>query len=431
MSDLVQKGIVNIKDDRKIYLGRNGDRMVNKAGYQTIAEAPMDQHKTIATSLAIIKIENLGCCVANSIFATAAIMDDFAEVDMAEKRKAIQPVAPQKRQAIDGAFQGVTRSQTVPPPVTEQPPVMVPPAPRAPPAPHVQVPSSMPPPPAPPQRTYPFSTVHPLETFPLEPQIQDLTMEDVETQTQKARVPRERRAKVWTNWQLGAREKLHSRGPQDLTMMKIRSHMNPTVWNWLWDDKDAVGSYIGEDETIFVYRGEGEVFSADDAIDTLYLHRKLPHSFLRGPTPYLVASIGVIKDPHYALVDTGSQVNIISERLATQFNLPVKTGSPLELQNASGGCISIVGVCRDVDISTVRRRSLQTFLVTSTNANDLLLGLPWFMSVGARMIVAGKGSAAQEAISIIAEHGTEPTVKAIFSDDLMRTPQGLMMMAKN
>ena len=33
LSYLVQKGIVHIKDDRKIYLGRNGDRMVNKAGY--------------------------------------------------------------------------------------------------------------------------------------------------------------------------------------------------------------------------------------------------------------------------------------------------------------------------------------------------------------------------------------------------------------
>ena len=257
-------------------------------------------------------------------------------------------------------------------------------------------------------------------------------MEDVETQTsQNARAPRERRAKVWTNCQIGAREKLRTRGPQDLTMMEIRSLMNPTVWNWLWDDKDAVVSYIGEDETISVYREEGEVFSADDAIDTLCLHRKLPRGFLRGPTPYLVASIGVMKEAHYALVDTGSQVNIISERLATQLNLPVEKGSPLELRNASGGCISVVGVCRDVDISTVGRRSLQTFLVTSTNANDLLLGLPWFMSVGARMIVAGKGPAAQVAISIMGEDGTETTVKAIFSDDLMRTPQGLMMMAKN
>ena len=256
---------------------------------------------------------------------------------MAEKRKAVQPVETQKRQAMDGAFQRVTRSQTVPPPATEQPPVnvppvIVPPAPRAsaPPAPQVQVPSSIPPPPAPPQRKYPSSTVHPPVTFAPEPRIQDLTMEDLETQTsQNARAPRERRAKVWTNWQIGAREKLPTRGPQDLTMMEIRSLMNPTVWNWLWDDKDAGVSYIGEDEPISVYREEGKVFSADDAIDTLCLHRKLPRGFLRGPAPYLVASIGVMTEAHYALVDTGSQVNIISERLATQLNLPVEKGSPL------------------------------------------------------------------------------------------------------
>lgn len=50
--------------------------------------------------------------------------------------------------------------------------------------------------------------------------------------------------------------------------------MNPIVRNWLWDDKDAVVSYVGEDESVSVYREGGEVFSADDAIDTLCLHRK-------------------------------------------------------------------------------------------------------------------------------------------------------------
>ena len=134
---------------------------MNKAGYRTIAEPAMYQHKKISTSSGIMRIEDLGSCGANSIFATADIMDDFAEVEMAEKGKAVQPVTLQKRQAMDGAFQRVTRSQTVPPPVTVQPPVIVPPAPRAPPAPQVQVPSSIPPPPAPPRRTYPFSTVHP------------------------------------------------------------------------------------------------------------------------------------------------------------------------------------------------------------------------------------------------------------------------------
>ena len=227
LSDLIQKGVVHIKDDRKVYLGRTGDRMVNRQGYRNIAEAAIDQHKKIATSSAIMRIEDFGSYEANSIFATSAIADDFAEVEMAEKRKAVQPAAPQKRQAMDGAFQRVTRSQTVPPPVTEQLPANIPPAPQ------VQVPSSIPPLP---QRTYPFSTARPPVTFAPaapEPRIQDLTMEDVETQTHNGRIPRERKAKVWTNWQLSAREKLRTRGPQVLTMMEIRSLMNPTVWNWL------------------------------------------------------------------------------------------------------------------------------------------------------------------------------------------------------
>ena len=32
LSDLIQKGIVHIKDDRNVYLGRTGDRMVNRQG---------------------------------------------------------------------------------------------------------------------------------------------------------------------------------------------------------------------------------------------------------------------------------------------------------------------------------------------------------------------------------------------------------------
>ena len=119
----------------------------------------MDQHKKIATSFTIMRTEDLGSCGANSIFATSAIGDDFAEVVMAEKRKAVQPAAPQKRQAMDGAFERVTRSQTVPLPVTEQPPANIPPAP---PTPQVQVPSSIPPPL---HRTYPFSTTRPPVTL--------------------------------------------------------------------------------------------------------------------------------------------------------------------------------------------------------------------------------------------------------------------------
>ena len=100
-------------------------------------------------------------------------------------------------------------------------------------------------------------------------------------------------------------------------------------------------SYVWEDEFITIFREEDEVFTAEDAMGTPSMNCKLPRGFLRGPTPYLVANIGMLKEPHYALVDIGSQVNILSERLANQLNLPIEAESPLELHNASGTAINM------------------------------------------------------------------------------------------
>ena len=192
------------------------------------------------------------------------------------------------------------------------------------------------------------------------------------------------------------------------------------------DDRETVVSYVGEEEFLSVYRKGGEVFAAEDAVETLSMNRKLPRGFLWGPTLYLLASMGMLKELHYACVDTGSQVNIMSERLASQLNIPVEAGSPIELHNASGTGINVKGVCRDVVISIVGRSSLQTFLVTSTSANDLVLVLPWFLSVGARMTVTGKGSTAKVAITANGEDGSETSVRAVFSDNLMRTSKALV-----
>ena len=49
------------------------------------------------------------------------------------------------------------------------------------------------------------------------------------------------------------------------------------------------------------------------------------------------------------------------------------------------------------------------------------------MSVGAKMVVTGKGHSAQVAITIAGEDRSETLVKAIFSNDLIRTSQGLML----
>ena len=100
-------------------------------------------------------------------------------------------------------------------------------------------------------------------------------------------------------------------------------------------------------------------------------------------------------------------MNIVSERLANQLNLPIEAGSPIELHKASGTAINVTGVCREVLISTVRKCSLETFLVTLTMANDFMLGLPWFMSVGARMTVNGRGSNTRVSITVIGEDGSK------------------------
>lgn len=67
-------------------------------------------------------------------------------------------------------------------------------------------------------------------------------------------------------------------------------------WNWLWDDRNDVPNanyveYDGESDEITVYRKNAEAYLAEDAVDTLGLHRKLRRGFLRGPTPYLVTAI--------------------------------------------------------------------------------------------------------------------------------------------
>lgn len=93
----------------------------------------------------------------------------------------------------------------------------------------------------------------------------------------------------------------------------------------------------------------------------------------------------------------------------------------------SGVAIEVVVVCQDVKISIVARKLLQTFLVTSTFVNDLLLGLTWLLCIGARMTVVGCGTDTQVVIAFINEDSIEMAVRAMFSDNIMQTLQGLMI----
>ena len=117
LNDLIQKGIVHMKNDRMIYLGRTGDTMVNRLGHRTIRDAAMaayNQNGPRSTPPAPVSsvvayrpnpylAEVAEPAPINSIYATVGALG-YADVDAAEKRKAVQPAAPQKRQAMDGAF---------------------------------------------------------------------------------------------------------------------------------------------------------------------------------------------------------------------------------------------------------------------------------------------------------------------------------------
>ena len=41
----------------------------------------------------------------------------------------------------------------------------------------------------------------------------------------------------------------------------------------MWEDRDAVVNYVGEDDFVTVYRDDEEVFAAEDAMGTLPMNR--------------------------------------------------------------------------------------------------------------------------------------------------------------
>lgn len=71
---------------------------------------------------------------------------------------------------------------------------------------------------------------------------------------------------MWTNWRLSAKDKPHTEVPQRLSTMEVRSLVNPTTWNWLWDDRDVVTNYIGGYIRV---RDGTEIFNEEDTIDIL------------------------------------------------------------------------------------------------------------------------------------------------------------------
>ena len=254
-------------------MGKTGDILVNRLGFTTIKEAAIAQCVATQSSTVIVaSIETLDVCTT--------------DVAVTEKRRTVHPAAPSpytrpKAPSGDARIVRVTRGQTLPPHNFR-------------PTSHIPFTTSTPAP-APPAIVFVPST----------PKEEDIVAPD---HIEEHRTPRR---KTWSNCQLAARDKLRAGGLGNLVMMEFKSLINPSVWNWVWEDKEAVVSYIGEDDFVTVSHVKGEVFSADDAMGTLSMNKKLPRGFLRGPPPYVIVDIGELKESHCASLDTGSQVNIL------------------------------------------------------------------------------------------------------------------------
>ena len=84
-----------------------------------------------------------------------------------------------------------------------------------------------------------------------------------------------------------------------------------------------------------------------------------------------------------ALLDSGSSVSLISDKLATKFNLKWNK-TDKEIQIANGNKVEVVGVTEFTEVKVQSSLCKLKFLILSYAPFEVLLGLDWFVSTGAQ-----------------------------------------------
>ncbi len=78
-----------------------------------------------------------------------------------------------------------------------------------------------------------------------------------------------------------------------------------------------------------------------------------------------------------ALIDSGAEINVISEALASEARLPMRRDHRLDMIEASGAKSQFIRVCEDVKINIDEARTLVPIFVTKGNEYPLILGRPY------------------------------------------------------
>lgn len=90
---------------------------------------------------------------------------------------------------------------------------------------------------------------------------------------------------------------------------------------------------------------------------------------------------GKMADQHVIfMVDTGSELNLISDELYRQTNLALDVdGARWSLKGINGGAVPLVGCCRDVPLVCGGHHFDHHFFISKegTGKQDVILGQPW------------------------------------------------------
>jgi hypothetical protein len=94
------------------------------------------------------------------------------------------------------------------------------------------------------------------------------------------------------------------------------------------------------------------------------------------------------------MVDSGSELNLISEELHTQTGIAIDLdGARWSLKGINGGAVPLVGCCREVPVTIGGHRFDHHFFVNSeTGKQDVILGQPWLQWYTAALLYSRSGA---------------------------------------
>ncbi|KAI5830302.1 hypothetical protein K523DRAFT_223009, partial [Schizophyllum commune Tattone D] len=80
-----------------------------------------------------------------------------------------------------------------------------------------------------------------------------------------------------------------------------------------------------------------------------------------------------------AIIDTGSQLNVLNEKLMHSLlsGKTIDMENPTRMKDANGGDSVLLGVARDVEVMLGKLPSLTDIHIGTNVPFDLLLGRPW------------------------------------------------------